>query len=108
MKNLKFRKILAEEILAGRKTSTWRFFDDKDLQAGDVVDLIEWETRTKFAAAKIKIIREKKLGEVHDEDFDGHEKYESKEAMLEEFRTYYGDKVDWDTLVKIIDFELLV
>ena len=86
---------------------TWRLFDDKDLKDGDKIELIDWESGEKFAEAKIKKVREKKLGKIKEEDFKGHEKFESKEEMLETYRKYYGDRVDWDTVVKIIDFELL-
>jgi hypothetical protein len=107
MKTLKFRSNLAEIIIAGKKTSTWRLFDDKDLKNGDKVEFARWETKEKFADAEIEQVREKKLREVEESDFDRHEKYESKEAMLEEFKKYYGDKVSFDTIVKIIDFKIL-
>ena len=107
MKNLKFRHHLAEEILTSRKTVTWRLFDDKDLSVGDKVELLYWETKEKFADADIINIREKRLGEIEERDFEGHEKFESKNEMLETYRTYYGDKVDWNTIVKIIEFKLL-
>jgi len=107
MKTLKFRHHLAEEIIAGRKTVTWRLFDDKDLKVGDKVELLYWETKEKFADAEIINIREKKLGEIEEKDFEGHEKFESKDKMLETYRKYYGDKVDWNAVVKIIEFKLL-
>lgn len=107
MKTLKFRHHLADEILAGRKTITWRLFDDKDLKLGDKVELLYWETKEKFADAEIIEVREKKLGEIEEKDFEGHEKFENREEMLETYRKYYGDKVDWNTAVKIIKFKLL-
>ena len=64
MKTLKFKPDLAEEVLAGRKTVTWRLFDDKDLQIGDRLELINSETKTKFAEAEILKIKERKIGEV--------------------------------------------
>lgn len=106
MKTLKFRQNLVEEILAGRKTVTWRLFDDKDLKVGDRVELLYWETKGKFSEAKITKVREKKLGEIEDEDFEGHERFENKEEMLETYRKYYGKRVDWDTMVKMINFKL--
>ncbi len=107
MKTLKFRHYLAEEIIAGRKTVTWRLFDDKDLKVGDKIELLYWETKEKFADAEIINVREKKLGEIEEEDLKGHEKFESKDKMLETYRKYYGGKVDWNTTVKIIEFKLL-
>ena len=107
MKTLKFRHNLVQKILDDSKTVTWRLFDDKNLQAGDQVELIDWESGEKFAEAEITEVREKKLGEIEEKDFEGHEKYESREEMLKHYKEYYGDKVTVDTLVKMIDFKFL-
>lgn len=107
MKTLKFRHHLAEEIMAGRKTVTWRFFDDKDLKVGDRLELLRWESKEKFTEAEIVKVREKRLGEIKEEDFEGHEKFGSKEEMLETYTKYYGERVNWDTVIKIIEFKLL-
>ncbi|MBI3685572.1 ASCH domain-containing protein [Candidatus Azambacteria bacterium] len=107
MKTLKFRRFLADEILERRKTVTWRLFDDKDLKVGDGLDLIEWESGKKFAEVEITEVREKILAKIEDADFEGHEKFESREAMLREYQKYYGDKVTMDTPVKIIRFSVI-
>ena len=106
-KTLKFRSNLAEQIIKGEKTATWRLFDEKDLQAGDRVWLVSWETGDKFGEAEITNVREKMLGEVSDEDYEGHERYESSDAMIENYRKFYGDKVDKNTTAKIIKFKLI-
>lgn len=107
MKTLKFRHDLAQSILDGSKTVTWRLFDDKNLEAGDRVALIEWESGEKFAEAEITGVREKKLSEIEEKDFEGHEKYESNEEMLEHYKKYYGGRVNADTIVKVVGFKLL-
>lgn len=107
MKKLKFRHHLIEEIITGKKTVTWRLFDDKDLKIGDEIELIDWDTKEKFAEAEIIKVHEKKLGEIEERDFEWHEKFGSKDEMLETYKKYYGDSVDWNTLVKIIEFKLL-
>jgi hypothetical protein len=107
MKTLKFRPYLIPLILSGEKTSTWRLFDDKDLQVGDMVDLINWDTKEVFGKAELTEVREKPLGQLEDADFEGQEKFESEEKMYEEFKKYYGDKVDENTIVKIIKFKLV-
>ena len=53
MKTLKFTSPLAKMILDGSKTTTWRLFDDKDLQSGDKLDLQNCETGEDFAKAEI-------------------------------------------------------
>jgi hypothetical protein len=107
MKTLKFRSNLAEEILRGHKISTWRIFDDKNLRIGDELELLRWESKEKFAQAKITGVREKKLGEITENDFEGHEKFTSQKEMLETYRKYYGEEVSLETVVKIIVFKLI-
>lgn len=107
VKTLKFRPNLVNEIIEGRKATTWRLFDDKDLQAGDKLGFLNSETLEKFAEAEITEIKEKKLGEIEDADYEGHERYASQEEMLKHYRNYYGNKVNLDSVVKIIKFRIL-
>ncbi len=106
MKTLKFKDHLVAQILAGTKTATWRLFDDKDLQIGDELSLVNGDTGEEFAHAIITSMKEKKLGELEEGDFVGHETYRDEEDMLSHYRSYYGDRVTLDTVVKIIDFKL--
>lgn len=106
-KKLKFEKGLVKLILSGEKTSTWRLFDDKDLKDADNLDLLDFESKKVFAKAVITKVYEKTFKEIKEADFDKHEKYESKEKMLETYRGYYGGKVDWNTVIKIIEFKLV-
>ena len=105
-KAIKFRSELAVLVLAGEKDSTWRLFDDKNLSEGDEVDLINWDTKEKFAEATLIKVWEKKMGELKEADFDGHEKFANEEEMYKTYRTYYSDKVGPETVVKIIRFQL--
>ncbi|MEX0930615.1 MAG: ASCH domain-containing protein [Candidatus Paceibacterota bacterium] len=107
MKTLKFAHNLVGKIIDGSKTVTWRLFDDKDLLVGDRLQFINGDTRDGFAEAEIVAVQEKKLGEIEEADCVGHEKYADQEEMLETYRGYYGDSVDRDTAVKIIEFKLL-
>ncbi len=107
MKKLKFEHSLVEKVLNGSKTSTWRLFDDKDLRIGDKLELIEFGTDEMFANAEIVAVEEKSLGDITEPDFKGHETFPSRDEMLATYRGYYGDKVNWDTVVKMVDFKLL-
>jgi len=107
MKTLKFEPPLVPLVLDGSKVSTWRLFDDKDLSVGDQLEFINSETGEKFGEAKIISIKEKKLGEIKESDYEGHEKFGSKEEMIETYKKYNGNKVDTETVVKMIDFKLL-
>lgn len=105
MKTLKFTPQLCEQILSGEKTSTWRLFDDKDLQTGDELEFINKETMETIGTAVIRSLYIKTLSTLDDTDWEGHERYPSEEAMYEAYRGYYGDKVTRDTEVKIISFD---
>lgn len=106
-KSIKFRDHLVKLVMSGEKDATWRLFDDKELSEGDVIDLVNWNTKEVFGEAKLTKVYEKKLGDVEESDFDGHEKYQSEEEMYKTYRTYYGDKVGPETVVKIIRFKPL-
>ncbi len=108
MKKLKFYKYLADLIIKGEKTTTWRLFDDKDLHVGDQLILSITETGKEFAQAEILTVKEKKLSEITDEDYDGQVKYSSPEEMYKTFQGFHKDQsVGPDTLVKVIKFALI-
>jgi hypothetical protein len=107
MKTLKFVSRLVQPILSGEKTSTWRLFDDKDLSLGDELSFVNRETLQEFARGKILAIKEKSLGEATEADFVGNENYGSLENMYKILRGHYGDKVNPEIIVKMIDFEIV-
>lgn len=107
MKVIKFSPLLVPLILSGEKTRTWRFFDDKDLSVGDELSLVNKQTLFEFAKAKIVFVKEKKFSDITDIDFLGHEPFKSTDEMYKTYQDYYGDRVVLETVVKIIDFEVL-
>lgn len=107
MKTLKFKDFKAKWILEGVKTATMRLFDDKDLQKGDELALVNSDSGEVFSRAMITEVVYKKFKEIDDVDLDGHEKWNSRDDMLRSLKKYYGDKVDEDTMVKVIKFELI-
>lgn len=111
MKKLKLDHELAQMVLAGVKTSTWRLFDDKDLTVNDVVELIDkvdpeqpqaWKM---IGTGRINRIIEKRVGDIQPEDYEDHGPHESPEERLKAYKGYYGDRVTWDTPVKMICFD---
>src|SRR5438876_10100764 len=110
MKSLKLEHNLAQLIVIGEKTSTWRLYDDKDLSVNDNVRLVDKldptrpETWKVIGIAHINTIVQKRLGDIADEDYDGHERFSSKEVMLKTYQGYYGSTVNYDTPVKIVRF----
>ncbi|MEK7158391.1 MAG: ASCH domain-containing protein [Patescibacteria group bacterium] len=108
MKTLKFKGNLVPKILDKSKTTTWRLFDDKNLQDDDLLILVNSDTCAKFAAAKITTVREKKLSEINETDFEeGHERYQNPKDMLENYRNYYGEQVNMNSKIKIVKFRVL-
>lgn len=105
MKTLKFTSQLCQQILQGAKTSTWRLFDDKDLQETDLLTLLNKETLEPIGTATITKLYVKTLGTLEEADWEGHERFTSEEEMYATYRQYYGDQVTKDTEVKIISFQ---
>lgn len=107
MRTIKFRPALAELVLEGKKTTTWRLFDDKDLKVGDEIDLMDSETKEVFSHGAITEVAEKPIKDLNDDDWKGHERFPSEELMYAAYRTYYpGKEIEPDTLVKIIHFKI--
>lgn len=106
MKTLKFKSYLVDQILNGSKTITWRLFDDKDLKEGDVFEIIDASTGENKGKAVITEIEENKIKNITKEQFHGHG-YKNSDAMIANFKNYYGDKVNLDTMVKVVKFKLI-
>jgi hypothetical protein len=79
-------------------------FDDKDIQVGDIIDDFNKDNGDQFGVVTITEVKVKTLGTLEESDWEGHDRYESDEAMYAEFRQYYGDSVGPDTEVKLISF----
>ena len=113
MKTLKFNHEFAQQILKGKKRSTWRLYDDKDLSVNDEIKIIDkvepadsdaWQV---IGHAKVTQIVEKLLEDVNSQDMEGHLVFNSKQEMLDHYRGYYGERVVLNTPVKIIYFEFI-
>lgn len=71
---------------------------------GNSLQLVNRETGEVFGTGVIKQLRIKTLGTLEATDWEGHEKFDSEEAMYATYLSYYGDTVRPDTEVKIINF----
>ena len=104
MKTLKFRSHLADQIIRGEKTTTWRLFDDKELTEGDSISFVRWESGEEFGAGEIKALKVTTLGSLEEADWEGHERFASESEMYETYKQYYGPNVGPNTEVKILSF----
>jgi ribonuclease HI len=109
-KQIKFEHQLAADIENGKKTTTFRFFDDKHIQVGDVLDVIDkvqqdnpasWQV---IGTMDVREVIEKRVRDLSASDWAGHETYQSSKVFLDTFRYYYGKPIDEETPVKIIRF----
>ncbi len=102
-KTIKFTPELTNLIKQGKKTSTWRLFDDKNLSEGDSIILAtrDGEMVTNFGRTKIRKMDIRTFRTLKPEDSVGHEPVED---LISGYKKFYGDKVDLDTEVKIIHF----
>jgi len=107
MKTVKFQSELAQLVIDGKKTTTWRMFDDKNLQTGDEIELVNKATGEVFGQATISWVTLKRIKDLDDADWEGHERFPSEEAMYTAYRGYYpGQAVGPETVVKILHFEM--
>jgi ribonuclease HI len=110
MKTHKFLHTAAVDIANGKKTATWRLYDDKDLSVNDEFNIIDKvnpkdkQTWAIIGRGKIYKIVEKKLGDITSADMDGHEGFSSPEQMLKTYKNYYGQRVSFDDPIKMIYF----
>lgn len=92
--------------MKGKKTTTWRLFDDKNLKSKDKLELIDRDSDESFGKAVIIDIQEKKIKDLTDQELKNHG-YASLGDMLDSHRVYYGHRVNLQSEVKIIKFKLL-
>ncbi len=105
-KTLKFVPEMAEMIKQGTNRTTFRLFDDKDLSAGDelIFSTRIGEKITEFGKGIITSAFVKTLKNLTSDDFIG---YESVESVIDQYKRFYGDKVNEDSEAKIIKFKVI-
>ena len=106
IKILKFAEPLPKLVLTGKKDTTWRISDEKELSVNDELSLC-YNHGEEFAKAIILWIKETIFENLTEEDYVGHEKFLSKEEMLKTYSKYYNIPVSPKTRVKVIKFKLV-
>jgi ribonuclease HI len=110
VKTLKFNHQMSQLIREGKKTVTWRVNDEKNISVDDevwIVDKVDKknpDTWLAIGTAKVTEVLSKHLGEIEGDELGGHERYASKQEMIDTFRDYYGPDINERTVVKIIHF----
>lgn len=107
MKALKFSPQQSRDIIAGKRTSSWRIFDEKDLQSGDEILILSDDSKEPIGSGSITKVRTKTLLQTSPEERKT-QGFTDEQEMLDTLRDQFGHKVDWDTEVKIVSFAFLV
>jgi hypothetical protein len=106
MKTLKFSGNLLRSIITGKKTTTWRINDEKNITEGETISLINKNTMKEFVKAEVVSIRETTFEKINESDRNGHEKFRSDKEMYEIYSNYYKIKVTPKTKLKVIKFKI--
>lgn len=112
-KQLKFEHTLAKNIIDGTKTSTFRFFDDKQLSVGDkveVIDKVEPSDQLSWLVvgiATVASVYEKRVSDLQESDWQGHETYKSTDEFLQTMQNLYNTDITHNTPVKIVRFSFV-
>jgi hypothetical protein len=106
MKILRFSEPLPEMILTGKKNSTFRINDEKEIKIGDNLSLC-YNNDEEFAKAVVTETKETIFSRLTNKDFEGHEKFSSNKEMYDLYSKYYKTKIGLETKVKIIRFKLI-
>jgi ribonuclease HI len=113
MKSLKLNHADAQAVMAGKKTTTWRLYDEKNISVNDELELIDkvdaksQQAWCVIGIAKVNTIVSKRLGELTDEDQQGEYEYKNNQEMFAAFKAFYGPDVGPATPVKIIKFTFM-
>lgn len=98
-KTLKFKPGLIETILENKRSVDVRLFDDKNLSAGDAIDLLNADTNEVFATGMITAISESTFEETVKGVDDTAELYDM-------YKTYYGRDIKPTDVAKIVRIDL--
>ena len=109
-KQIKFEHQLAQDIEKGKQTATFRFFDEKHIGVGDVLEVVDKVERDNPASwmfvgfINVLEVIEKRVQDLESKDYGGHEQYDSIKSFLKTFSYFYAKEIDMLTPVKNYSF----
>lgn len=109
MKSLKFNHIEAENIKKDIQTATLRIDDEKNISVDDVVSVIDKvkeddpSTWTVIGTASVNKVSIQRSGDLDIEN-GNFEKFGSTTELYEQMALFYGDYINKNTHVKVIEF----
>ena len=111
MKYVKVSHKVAKLILDGKKNSTWRINDEKNISVDDAIGIIDkvdprdqstWQV---IGEGRVNSVIQKRLNDIQNHDLGPGEEFDSRTDMIKTFQNYYGPDVNENTTVKIINFD---
>ena len=104
MKTLKFITEQIADIQSGKCTTTWRLFDDKDLNVGDELQFVNSDNGEVFGYGTINEIVIKRIIDINEDDKLGHRVYADDHAIIADFRRFYGPDVNAQSIIKVVKY----
>ncbi len=111
MKTLKFNHIEAENVQKGVQTATLRVHDDKNISVNDnvaIIDKVKESDPTSWQVvgnARVNKVTEQRFGDLSLDDGVAFEQFGSTAELYEQMAIFYGDPIDVNTPVKVIEFD---
>src|SRR3979411_2794227 len=109
MPAVKFANNLVPLVRSEEKIATWRLYNSihRDFTPGAPIVCCD-QTGRVFAHAVVERVIYATLGNITADEAQGHEKYPTIAARIDQFRRYNGPDVDENTPVTIIKWSKLV
>ena len=89
-KYLRFDHDHAKSVINGHKTKTFRFDDEKDLRAGDIIDLIDKKYDMPFAEAEVISAEEERIKDLTEEDLHGQDNFQTVKDLINALARSYS------------------
>lgn len=109
-KQLKFNHQYANAIRDGEKMATFRVQDDKGIEPGDFVELVDKidgdRPMTWVVTGEMQVLSVEKipLSQLSKEQLIRAEAFDSIDEMVTTFRRFYGEYITKETVVSVISF----
>lgn len=96
---LKFKTQYVEDILQRDRIITTGLFNEENLSVGDIVDLINFDTKEKFATGKVTGVRRASFEEMAKDSID-------RPGIYDQYLDFYGKEIEPGDEVEWIDLEI--
>ncbi len=104
-RKLRFVPHLVEMIVSGKKFTTWRINNERDISVNEVITFCD-KDGTPFAEARVLWLKTTTFASLTPEDWEGHEWFDNREEMYKLYSEVYGIEVTPATVLEIIRFKV--